>query len=204
MSLPSYNNKSDDDFVYDDFVIDLWLTLNKWWLCVCYYRMVLYNDSAVTFCVCITVWLIVYWLWYESVCIAEWQMEYNDSILDEEAMKKEVDEYMAEHDARVAEVGEIGCSSRCDLRSGSLNSKKRERSLALEWYIYMTWWMMRCLYLWTAHSQLLPPAPPVFAVTTDKPNPTKCCVVKTTQNRIWRILARFSMPDVIRPHCKYW
>ena len=35
---------------------------------------------------------------------AGWQQEYNDSVVDEEALKKEVDEYMAEHDARVAEV----------------------------------------------------------------------------------------------------
>ena len=40
-----------------------------------------------------------------SLCVyTEWQLEYNSSVLDEEAMKKEVDEYMAEHDARVAQV----------------------------------------------------------------------------------------------------
>ncbi|XP_043208887.1 ribosomal RNA-processing protein 7 homolog A-like isoform X1 [Amphibalanus amphitrite] len=38
-----------------------------------------------------------------QVGVVKWQQEYNDSVLDEEALKKEVDEYMAEHDARVAE-----------------------------------------------------------------------------------------------------
>ena len=109
-------------------------------------------------------------------------MEYNDSILDEEAMKREVDEYMAEHDARVAEVGQIGCYSLCDLRSGSLNSKKRERSLAFEWYIYDMVNDDACIC--GRHIASCCSPPPVFAVTTNKPNPTKCCVVKTKQNRI--------------------
>ena len=62
----------------------------------------------------------------ESVSVTyspEWQQEYNDTIIDEEAMKKEVDEYMAEYDAKVAEVRELSrgdCAGKGKYRCGVL------------------------------------------------------------------------------------